>query len=96
MLSPVGEMRLFLAPIYPSINSAVLSGIPKSMHAMMGGLIVVFSALGGTAGSMMNGFLFEKLGGEKVFYFSLIPIALILVTLFLFNRLLKKEITASA
>jgi len=42
---------LFMAPIYPAINSVVLSALPKSRHAAMMGLIVVFSALGGTTGS---------------------------------------------
>lgn len=83
---------LFLAPIYPSIISTILSSLPKSKHAMMGGLIVVFSALGGTAGSMITGFLFENLGGEKVFYFSLIPITLVLITLFIFNKFSKESI----
>jgi fucose permease len=44
-------LGLFLAPIYPTLNSTILSALPKHMHSSMAGLIVVFSALGGTFGS---------------------------------------------
>ncbi len=43
-------------------------------------------ALGGTTGSIITGILFEKVGGESAFYFSLLPIAAILFTLYLFKR----------
>jgi len=36
---------LFIAPIYPLLNSVVLSALPKKMRSSMTGLIVVFSAL---------------------------------------------------
>ena len=39
---------LFIAPIYPLLNSVVLSALPKKMHSPMTGLIVLFSATGGT------------------------------------------------
>ena len=53
----------------------------------MAGLIVVFSALGGTSGSLITGNLFEHFGGQTAFYFSLLPIAVIVATLFAFKRL---------
>ena len=67
-------------------NSVILSALPTHQHGSMAGLIVVFSALGGTTGSIITGFLFEAVGGEKAFYFSLLPIAAVLFTLYLFNR----------
>lgn len=76
----------FIAPVYPAINSVVLSSLPQRDHAAMAGLIVVFSALGGTTGSILTGTLFELVGGETAFYFSLVPITLVLFTLFLFKR----------
>ena len=75
-----------IAPVYPAINSAILSSLPNRQHASMAGLIVIFSALGGTTGSIITGSLFEHYGGITAFYCSLIPIGLILVTLFIFNR----------
>lgn len=77
---------LMMAPIYPVINSVMLSALPTHQHAPMTGLIVVFSALGGTTGSVVTGFVFESMGGHQAFSLSLIPIALILITLFLFRR----------
>ena len=87
---------LLLAPIYPAINSAVLSALPARLHAPMSGLIVVFSALGGTTGSLLTGFLFEKYGGQVAFYFSLIPISLLMLSLFFFNKLQKQELAKTA
>ena len=55
----------------------------------MSGLIVVFSALGGTTGSIITGHIFQAYGGEKAFYFSLIPISILIVLLLVFNRLQK-------
>ncbi|MFV3074522.1 MFS transporter [Niveispirillum fermenti] len=77
---------LFMAPIYPVINSVILSALPRHDHAAMTGLIVVFSALGGTFGSFVTGFLFDRLGGQTAFYMALVPMAVIAVTLFLLDR----------
>jgi fucose permease len=75
-----------MAPIYPAINSVVLSALPKSRHAAMTGLIVVFSALGGTTGSFITGQLFAHFDGSRAFYLLLLPMALLLVSLTLLDR----------
>ncbi|MDF2178492.1 MFS transporter [Aliiglaciecola sp. CAU 1673] len=77
---------LFMAPIYPAINSIMLSSLPKVQHSAMTGLIVIFSALGGTTGSIITGLVFGSFNGQTAFYFSLVPIAAISVTLFFFRR----------
>lgn len=77
---------LCLAPVYPAINSVILSALPVRQHAPMSGLIVVFSALGGTTGSLITGSLFQAFGGKTAFYFSLLPLALLLLALYLFKR----------
>lgn len=77
---------LFMAPIYPAINSVVLSALPKSRHAAMTGLIVVFSALGGTTGSFVTGQLFARLGGQTAFYASLVPMAMLLLCIVALKR----------
>lgn len=82
---------LFLAPIYPAINSVILSTLPKVQHGPMSGLIVIFSALGGTTGSIITGNIFEAFGGQTAFYFSLVPIGVLIVLLFFFNRIQKKS-----
>ena len=82
---------LVIAPIYPAINSVILSTLPMQKHGLMSGLIIIFSALGGTTGSIITGHIFEQYGGEKAFYFSLLPMAILLICLFLFNRLQRKH-----
>lgn len=77
----------FLAPIYPAINSLILSGLPRQQQGLMSGLIIVFSALGGTTGSIITGHIFGRFGGEKVFYFSLFPITAVLIGLYFFRKL---------
>jgi len=81
---------LLLAPVYPAINSAILSSLPPRQHGPMSGLIVIFSALGGTTGSIITGNIFEKYGGQTAFYFSLVPIGILIVSLIVFNHFQKK------
>ncbi|MGL2994384.1 MFS transporter [Flavobacterium sp. TSSA_36] len=78
---------LFIAPIYPLLNSVVLSALPKSLHSSMTGLIVVFSALGGTLGSRIIGYLFKNEGAENAFYYTLIPMLLLLFSFFILKKL---------
>lgn len=85
-------LGIFLAPIYPTINSVVLSALPKYLQSSMSGLIVVFSALGGTTGSIITGNIFEHYGGTTAFYFSLLPIAGLCLVLILLHRQVKKQI----
>ncbi|MBI1344429.1 MAG: MFS transporter [Terrimonas sp.] len=82
---------LFIAPVYPLLNSTVLSHLPKSLHSPMSGLIIIFSALGGTLGSRIVGILFKNIGGEKAFYFLIIPIVLLIISVVIIQRLIKKE-----
>lgn len=76
----------FLAPIYPLINSFVLSATEKSLHGPMASLLVFFSAVGGTLGSMIVGTLFSSVGGAKAFYFSLLPMAVLLGCIIYFGK----------
>jgi len=78
---------LFLAPVYPAINSVILSNLPVHQHASMSGLIVVFSALGGTTGSIITGHVFGAYGGQTASYLSLLPIAILIILLFIFKKL---------
>jgi fucose permease len=77
---------LFLAPIYPAINSAMLSACPKPQHAAMTGLIVIFSALGGSIGSFVTGRLFIHFDGQTAFTLLLLPLAVLMLALWRFKR----------
>lgn len=82
---------LFIAPIYPLLNSIVLSALPKNLQSSMTGLIVIFSALGGTLGSRITGWLFKNEGPEKAFYFTLIPMSLLLISFFILKKITAKD-----
>lgn len=82
-------LGFFLAPIYPTLCSIVLSALPRHRHAAMIGLIVIFSALGGTIGSFLTGLLFQHVSGQGAFYFALVPIALMGVLLLRLRATLK-------
>lgn len=82
---------LFIAPIYPLLNSVVLSALPKRLHSQMTGLIVIFSALGGTFGSRIIGHLFETKGPENAFYFTLIPMTILLIFYFILKKLTDRD-----
>jgi fucose permease len=84
-----------IAPIYPAINSVILSSLPKKKHGYMAGLIVIFSALGGTTGSIITGNIFQAYGGQKAFYFSLVPISLLIILLIAFYRVQKNAADTS-
>ena len=81
---------LLLAPVYPAINSVILSSLPKPKHGVMSGLIIIFSAIGGTTGSLVTGFIFDKYSGQTAFYFTLVPISILLICLTVFKKLQKK------
>lgn len=83
---------LFMAPVYPAINSVMLSSLPKHQHSAMTGLLVIFSALGGTTGSLITGTVFEVFDGQVAFYLSLVPISVILVSLYFFRRAVEREV----
>ncbi|MBT8262990.1 MAG: MFS transporter [Bacteroidia bacterium] len=82
---------LFLAPLYPLISSTVLSATEKMHHSALAGILTFVSALGGTSGSVIIGNLFDLLGGNKVFYLSLIPMTIILIALFVLNKITGKS-----
>lgn len=82
-------LGLFLAPIYPTICSTMLSSLPLEKHAPMTGLIVVFSALGGTSGSFVTGRIFAATDGRTAFTLGLVPMVLLIGALLLFDRTLR-------
>lgn len=77
---------VFMAPIYPILCSVMLTSLPQERHPPMVGLIVIFSALGGTIGSFITGLVFQNLSGQTAFYLVLAPLALLAATLGMFRK----------
>jgi len=80
---------MFLGPIYPSLNSSILSVLPNNKQSAMTGLIVIFSALGGTTGSLITGQIFGRFSGQTAFYFTLIPLSMLFIFLIIYNKVRK-------
>ncbi|MFN8611366.1 MAG: MFS transporter [Vulcanimicrobiota bacterium] len=80
----------FIGPIYPTLNSMMLSSLDKSLHSSMTGLIIVASALGGTVGSQILGAISQHYTTHAAFHFPLLPIGALAVLLIFFHRLEKK------
>ncbi len=78
---------LFIAPIFPLLSSVILSALPKILHSPMSGLIIIFSALGGTLGSRIVGYLFDEVGAGSAFFYLLIPFGVLFVMIFVLRRL---------
>jgi len=87
---------LFLAPVYPTICSTMLSALPASRHAAMTGLILVFSALGGGTGSFIVGRVFGATGGRTAFLLTLVPMITLVFVLLLFDRQLRRPTFAAS
>lgn len=76
----------FIGPVYPTIVSIILSKTEKVKQSPMTGLIVIFSALGGTTGSLIIGLLSQNFSVHTAFYFPLIPISLLALLLFPYKK----------
>jgi fucose permease len=72
--------------VRPRAGIGWASALPQQRHAAMIGLIVIFSALGGTIGSFLVGLLFQTLPGTTAFYLLLLPITLVSLALPLVRR----------
>jgi FHS family glucose/mannose:H+ symporter-like MFS transporter len=80
---------VFLGPINPAINSAVLTCLPQKHHSPMAGLIIVCSSIGGTTGAIVTGILFQARGSDA-FYFLLAPIVLLWLALVFFDKAVRR------
>jgi predicted MFS family arabinose efflux permease len=56
----------------------------------MASLLVIFSALGGTLGSKLVGYLFARIGGENAFYFSLAPMLVLVLCVVYYGSVERK------
>jgi FHS family glucose/mannose:H+ symporter-like MFS transporter len=91
-LAPIlAVVGFFIGPIYPTLNSMMLSSLDKSLHSSMTGLIIVASALGGTLGSQILGALSQNFTTHKAFHFPLIPIVMLALLLVIFQKLQVKS-----
>ena len=65
----------------------IIATTHKHTTSTMTGLIIIFSALGGTFGSQLIGYLSGHYTTHAAFHFPLIPMATLAVLLFFFRAL---------
>lgn len=87
---------LFFAPLYPTLTSTILTSLSSSQQSRMTSILVVFSALGGSTGSLITGAFFEWYGGISAMYYLTVPVLILFMLLFPYKQILKRDIHSTA
>jgi MFS transporter, FHS family, glucose/mannose:H+ symporter len=82
---------LFIAPLYPTICSSIVNSQPTKMQSSMSGLVLLFSAIGGTVGSRIVGSLFEMFGGLTAIKAPIIPIIVLIIVLIPYYMVIRNK-----
>lgn len=72
---------MILAPVYPIMSSTILTTLPVQEHSAMTGLIITFSALGGSIGALISTLIFLNIGSQVAFFLYLIPLIMLIILL---------------
>ena len=70
---------IFLAPLYPLLNSRFLSHYSEKVIGRIVSIIILATSLGGSIGSISTSYLFQKNLGNYYLLFATIPLILILI-----------------
>ena len=70
---------IFLAPLYPLLNSKFLSHYSEKVVGKIVSVIILATSLGGSIGSISTSYVFQKNFGNYYILFATIPLILILV-----------------
>jgi fucose permease len=78
---------LFMAPLYPTLNSKGISCFPKSEHGAAAGVILFFTCLGAAIGPLVMGAVSDAFGDAKYCFVLGTLFALLLFLGLLYNHL---------
>ena len=82
---------LFLAPLYPVVSSKMISGIKKDDINIFTSLMVIFSSLGSSVGSISISFLFQNnLGTYYAVFISIAVLILFIISFIYFKSFVSK------
>ncbi len=89
LLLPI--IGFFLAPSVPVLNSAILNKTTEGKQALLMTVMTIVFAISSSAGARVFGDLIENLGGIEGFrYATLIPFAILVVTILPYAKSLRK------
>lgn len=77
---------LFLAPLFPLYNSEILNKVPKEKTHLLVSIVVIFSSLGSSVGSLYMAIIFYKDVSNFYPLFILLPLLIIFGLTFLLNK----------
>lgn len=77
---------LFLAPLFPLYNSEILNKVPKEKTHLLVSIVVIFSSLGSSVGSLYMAIIFYKDASNFYPLFILFPLLIIFGFTFFLNK----------
>lgn len=77
---------LFLAPLFPLYNSEILNKIPKEKTHLLVSIVMIFSSLGSSIGSLYMAIIFHKNMSNFYPLFVLLPLLIIFGLTFFLNK----------
>lgn len=77
---------LFLAPLFPLYNSEILNKVPKDKTHLLVSIVVIFSSLGSSVGSLYMAIVFHKDASNFYPLFILLPLLIIFGLTFFLNK----------
>lgn len=77
---------LFLAPLFPLYNSEILNKVPKEKTHLLVSIVVIFSSLGSSVGSLYMAIIFYKDVSNFYPLFILLPLLIIFGLTFFLNK----------
>lgn len=77
---------LFLAPLFPLYNSEILNEIPKEKTHLLVSIVMIFSSLGSSVGSLYMAVIFHKNMSNFYPLFILLPLLIIFGLTFFLNK----------
>lgn len=77
---------LFLAPLFPLYNSEILNEIPKEKTHLLVSIVMIFSSLGSSVGSLYMAVIFHKNVSNFYPLFILLPLLIIFGLTFFLNK----------
>ena len=82
-------LGFFIAPVIPTLNSTILTSVPKLHHTAMISIMVIISSLASSFASRLVGGMFTWFGGQLAFdATTLIPLVILLLIILPYTKVL--------